>query len=134
MLTRELVSNMRKSLKLTIPKNWKFSFTTTTRGSGINLSILKTDVDLLAQWAENFHKVNRREIENKGHLCFNALRLTNPNYSLYFSDDINTIFKQIAEIMSEGNYDNSDSQSDYFDVGYYSHIEISTFNGYQVAA
>jgi hypothetical protein len=26
MLTKELVSSMRKALKLTMPKNWKFSF------------------------------------------------------------------------------------------------------------
>jgi hypothetical protein len=134
MLTKELVSSMRKALKLTIPKNWKFSFRVTTRGSGVKLIILKTDVDLLAQWAENFHKVNRREIDNDRSLCFNALSLTNPNYSLYFSDGTNAIFRQIAKIMSKGNYDNSDIQSDYFDIGYFSHIEISKFHGYLVLA
>jgi len=134
MLTKESVSSMRKALKLTIPKNWKYSFTTTARGIGINLRILKTDVNLLTQWADQFYTTHGRKIENEGLLCFNSLSLTHPHYSLYFSDEINEIFRKVAKIMSEGNYDNSDIQSDYFDIGYYSHIEISKFHGYEILA
>jgi len=120
----EQVAEMRKALKLIIPKTWKFSFTKSDHSS-INLKILKSDVDLLKMWNQ------RHPIGDPTRLCFCALSVTNPNYSLYFTDEINSLFKQIAQIMSKGNFDHSDIMTDYFHIGWYAYIHIDTFNGYK---
>jgi len=39
-----------------------------------------------------------------------------------------TVLNKILECLNIDNYDNSDTQTDYFDVGHYSHIEIGKWN------
>lgn len=38
------------------------------------------------------------------------------------------VLKKIAEIAMEGNYDNSDIQSDYFDVGFYFNLAVGRWD------
>jgi hypothetical protein len=49
-------------------------------------------------------------------------------YKEQFSDIALDFLKEIMPIMNNGNHDNSDSQSDYFDVGWYVDINIGGWN------
>jgi len=43
--------------------------------------------------------------------------------------------RELNTVINEGNHDNSDSQSDYFDVGWYSRIHVGHWHKpYQLAA
>lgn len=41
---------------------------------------------------------------------------------------IGNFFKEVLSVMNEGNHDNSDIMTDYFDVGFYVHINIGKWN------
>jgi len=49
-------------------------------------------------------------------------------YHEHFSGDCLQCLKEIMEVMQAGNHDNSDIQSDYFDVGWYVEIKIGNWN------
>lgn len=44
------------------------------------------------------------------------------------SDKTKETIQKILEIVNKGNHDNSDSMSDYFDVGWYVHLELGHWN------
>jgi hypothetical protein len=45
-----------------------------------------------------------------------------------FSDDASEFLLELNTLMNSLNYDNSDIMTDYFDVGYYTHLTIGTWN------
>ena len=47
---------------------------------------------------------------------------------LRWNGEANYFFKQMFAIMNEGNHDNSDIHTDYFDVGWYSYINVGKWN------
>lgn len=57
------------------------------------------------------------------------------NYDGTFTDEGFKVAKRIKEIVNEFNWDNSDPMTDYFDVNYYTHISIGSWNKpYEVIA
>jgi hypothetical protein len=45
----------------------------------------------------------------------------------YFSGSTRDFFIKACSILNEGNYNNSDSMTDYFDVGFYCYIKIGNY-------
>ena len=51
----------------------------------------------------------------------------------YFTGDARSFLKEVLAVMNAGNHDNSDSQSDYFDIGWYVNVNVGRWNKpYQV--
>lgn len=50
------------------------------------------------------------------------------HYEKHFSGAVLSFLNEIFGAMNEGNWDKSDSQSDYFDVGWYSDINIGRYD------
>jgi len=48
--------------------------------------------------------------------------------SVFYTDDCKKILLRVKELTDEYNYDNSDSQSDYFDVNFYLHLNIGEWD------
>lgn len=79
----------------------------------------------------NFNKVN----ENKCPVmkAENCLDINPYWYQEHFSGKALSFLKELLPAMNEGNHDNSDVQSDYFDVGWYVDVNIGRWNKpYQV--
>jgi hypothetical protein len=52
-----------------------------------------------------------------------------PHYiDKHYSGTALSFLKEIIEVMMQGNHNNSDSQSDYFDIGFYIDINIGKWN------
>lgn len=49
-------------------------------------------------------------------------------YHEHFSEPVVKLLKRILDAMNEGNHDNSDIQSDYFDVGWYVDINVGKWD------
>lgn len=45
-----------------------------------------------------------------------------------FTGDVLRFLEEIVPVLMEGNHDNSDSQSDYFDVGWYVYVNVGRWN------
>jgi hypothetical protein len=55
-------------------------------------------------------------------------------YQDHFSGDAKQFLTEVLTAMNKGNHDNSDIQTDYFDVGWYVDVNIGSWNKpYQVA-
>jgi len=104
-------------IKKVMPPNWKYTLKIRHHSTFV-MTIRQADVDLIK---ENFVSQNR----DKGELDYIALN--EHNLQGHYSDKLLKIFEGIKGAMMIGNHDNSDIQSDYFDVGWYIDINIGEY-------
>ena len=101
---KELKAKVAGLLKEITPKGWRYSLSV-KHHSTLVLTIQSAPVDLTA---ERFCGHNERQIRNTapaGHA---------------------DLFVSIFKAMNCDNYNNSDLMTDYFDIGYYTEINIGT--------
>ena len=114
-MSQEHKKQIASALKAVVPKSWKYSLAVRNHSS-IVMTIRSADIDLIALHA-NKHS------EDMKYLDLN-------HYYLDRAYD-GVVLKQmeaILKILNLGNYDNSDVQSDYFDVGHYVHLHIGSWD------
>ena len=58
----------------------------------------------------------------------NNITVSRHHWSESFSGEALDFMNEIWPVLMEGNWDNSDSQSDYFDVGWYCYINIGSWD------
>lgn len=113
-------------LKPIIPKSWKWSLSVNGKSSLV-LTIRSAPIDLVRHCLENWNEYNRnredRQIKSTDKWDVNYL-----NLSSEFSGELLELFKKIVEAMNLRNFNNSDSQTDYFHVGHYIDINIGTWD------
>jgi hypothetical protein len=113
-------------LKKVVPAGWKYSLSV-YHHSTICMTISAAPVDLLAESNRVTKKLADRRNDlfqenTSGYLDFNQFH---PEASF---DDSLPVFVQIFKALNLNNYNNSDSQSDYFDVGHYVSISIGKYD------
>lgn len=119
-------------LKKVIPKDWKYSLGVRNH-STIVLTIRSAPVDII----ENINERIRRLHDNDVMASHNSNMVTN-DYTHFqvneyylerqFSGEILTIMEKIKDALNLNNHDNSDSQTDYFDVGHYVSLNIGAWD------
>ena len=109
----EQVKEMRNKIKELFPsKNgWKFSIVRLDY-SCLSVKILRAPVDLAYNKAEG----NKHFNVNHYHL------------DRYEKDEVREVFEKITNICMQGNFDNSDSMTDYFHVGWYFSLSVGEWN------
>jgi hypothetical protein len=110
--TKEIVER-RKLIKEKYPlkKGWKFSIVGRNY-SCISVSILEAPFNLLSE-----------KFEERGNETINP----------YFFESIENqekknVLIEIYNIINKGNHDKSDAMTDYFDVGFYTNLEIGKWD------
>lgn len=106
-------AELAKEIAKVIPPNWKYTLAV-RHHSTLVLTIRQADVDLLS---ENL-VVRERNFDST------CRHLNEHNLSGEYEDKLLKIFESIKGAMNVGNWDKSDIQSDYFDVGWYIDINI----------
>jgi len=110
------------ALKLVVPKDWKYSLRVHDNSS-ITLTIKSAPIDLLGE-----HKNLAPGV--KGHVELNEYTLNRA-----YEGDLLKTMVSISNALNTGNHNNSDSQTDYFDVGFYSHLQLGKWDKpFQVTA
>jgi hypothetical protein len=55
-------------------------------------------------------------------------RYTGKKYGYYVNDNATNLLNELNDAAQDGNYDNSDIMTDYFDVGYYVDVQVGKWN------
>jgi hypothetical protein len=104
-----------EELKKVVPKDWKYSLSVHNHSS-ITMTIKSAPIDLIG-----LHKNLHESV--KGHVQLNDFYLDRA----YDGELLETMIK-IKNALNTGNFDKSDSQTDYFHVGFYSHMHLGRWD------
>lgn len=108
-INKEKAKEIRNELKKEFPD---FNFSVRIDGHiSLNVSIMESPLDF--SQAIKDYKMN-------GYVQLNHFHLESYEHS--------ETLKKIKAVCNKGNYDNSDIQTDYFDVGWYFHFEIGKWD------
>jgi len=105
-ISKEEVKAIREELKQAFPSKlgWKLSIVNQD-GYNLRISIMEAPVELRNNPNRGYEQVNHYYLKNR-------------------AEELS----QITEIANRNNYDRSDVQNDYFDVGYYLNITIGKWD------
>lgn len=124
-VSQELKAKIATALKPLIPAGWKTTLSVHNH-STIVLTIWSAPVDLLA---EIQRKRNARcKSEGREPCSMDGCAQVNEYYLDAQFDESLEVFEKIKGALNIDNWDHSDSQTDYFDVGHYISIEIGRWN------
>src|SRR5271168_2202125 len=104
-------------IKKVMPKNWKYTLKIRNH-STLSMTIRQADVDLI----DANINAPRKSQGRPEYISLNEHHLQGE-----YTDKLLAIFQSIKGAMCVGNHDNSDIQSDYFDVGWYVSINIGEY-------
>ena len=114
-MNQEKKKEIAAELKKVVPKGWKYSLSVHNHSS-ITMTIKSAPIDLIAE-----HKNLAAGV--KGHVQLNEFYLDRA-----YEGDLLVTMQQITKALNTGNFDNSDSQTDYFHVGFYSHLHLGRWD------
>ncbi len=63
-----------------------------------------------------------------GYIKAGYMDINTYHYDKHFRDDTLELVDRIVQALNVGNYDNSDRQSDYFDVGHYVDLNVGAYD------
>jgi hypothetical protein len=109
-ISTEEVKVIREELKKNFPSRlgWKLSIVRRDYLS-LSISIINAPIELRNDQNNTYESVNQYWLESRE------------------NKESVPVLKKIFEIANKNNYDRSDVQSDYFDVGYYLNLSIGHF-------
>ncbi len=107
-INQDMKKEIAKEIKTFVPKSWKWS-----------LKIGHSQKITFTLWSapEEFG------IPNESYVTFYEFKVDE-----VFSTKTATILKQVHEALNNGNHNNNDIQSDYFDVGWYTGIQVGSWD------
>lgn len=110
--TKDIAKLIRQDIKDLIkagalPTNCQYSVTTKTYSGGASINIRVKKVGWMV--------VNPEYVKNE----IEDYRINQMNRISRFTDETNDVLAALKAVHAKYNYNNSDSQVDYFDVGYY---------------
>lgn len=112
-VNQEKKAKIAEQLKSILPKPWKWSLSV-RHHSTLVLKITAGPVDLLAGKIKWHEGCNDRSYSS-----------VNPYwYQEHFAGEALAVISRIMDAMNIDNHDNSDIQTDYFDVGHYVEVRI----------
>lgn len=116
-MNQDKKAKIAAALKRVMPKGWKYSLAV-RHHSTIVLTISEAPIDLIRAF-EGYSEPEKRTYAD-----------VNPyHYRRQFSEKaVADIFDKIFAVLNMDNYDNSDSMTDYFDVGHYVDVNIGRWN------
>lgn len=127
-MSQERKKEIAAELKRVIPKGWKWTLAV-RHHSTIVLNIAAAPIDLIADAKAMSAKNSRRCQTDRDDMREMTYTGVNPYwYHEHFSPEVVAILKPILEALNRGNYNNSDIQTDYFDVGWYVDVNIGRWN------
>ncbi len=120
-----IAKHIRQKLKKEFP-DCKFSVRTEyfSGGSGIDAYLMEAPFEVIAEekYREyGYHQLSEGQLKNgfNDNLICNGVELTQKGWDL---------LARAVEILDELNWDNSDPQTDYFNVNYYSGLSIGRWD------
>lgn len=88
----------------------------------LNLKIKQGKIDFISNYNESIKDDLSAQLATK-HLQVNPY-----HYQSHFTGNARKFLTEAIQAMNNGNHDNSDIQTDYFDVGWYIHVDIGQWD------
>jgi len=76
----------------------------------------------------NFNRMVEADRNNRSTVLDGHLQVNEYWFHEHFTGQAKACLAELIEAMNVGNHDNSDAQVDFFDVGWYTHINIGKWN------
>lgn len=95
--------------------------------TGLVLTITEGKLDFISQANTNNQKLAEMR-GDKPYTIKGDYEINLYHFADAYTGDVLEFIKQAVAILNDGNHDRSDSQSDYFDVGWYSYIRIGKWD------
>ena len=96
------------------------------------LNIKSGKIDFIENYIktdENKHYGNKMSVDQVASIRKNCTLDVNPYwYQEHFDGKAKSFLKEVFTAMNSGNHDNSDVQTDYFDVGWYVDVNIGSWD------
>jgi hypothetical protein len=86
------------------------------------LTITSGDLDFIKNFNETV------DIRRGDSITTNNISVNPYHFTSHFTGDCLKFLGQVMNVLNEGNHNNSDIQSDYFDIGWYVDINIGKWN------
>lgn len=117
-MNQERKAKINAALKKAIPASWKWSLAVRNHMT-IVLTIASAPADLLAAFG-----VSEWYATKPSHFTINPYW-----WADHLKDEeLRPVFKEIFAALNDGNHDNSDIQTDYFDVGWYVDVNVGRWD------
>ncbi|PNX49312.1 MAG: hypothetical protein BV459_00230 [Thermoplasmata archaeon M11B2D] len=133
-VSKEKKAKIRAELKKVVPKDWKWSLAVDNH-STIVMTVYSAPVDLMAEYARVVmdklkYKTDYHSVEAYKRLSANAPTYVdvNPYWFRDYFDETLEVIENIMSALNTDNYNNSDIQADYFDVGHYVDLNLGRWN------
>lgn len=115
-VNQEKKAKIAAALKNSVPKGWKYSLAVRNH-STIVMTIRSAPIDLLKIACAKYENPERESTDiNHYHL------------EHHFEGELRDTFGNIIKALNVDNFDESDSQTDYFHVGHYVNLRIGAFD------
>jgi ABC-type transport system substrate-binding protein len=125
-MNQELKAKLAPAVKA-ILKRYNVKGTLATDRNTLTLNIKSGTLDFIGDFnttIQNDRSIWKGQTADRAYIQVNTY-----HYRSHFSDKvIRKFFDEITAAMNVGNHDNSDSQIDYFDVGWYVRINVGKWN------
>lgn len=112
-ISTQKTKEIREALKTKYPEI-KFSVRKSSGSIALDVTIVKSPYDFLRNISDEVHGRGYMQVN---HYWVETSRLEHQD-----------ILKDIIDICNTGNWNNSDAMTDYFDVGWYLHLNIGTWD------
>lgn len=124
-VSQELKAKIAAGLKKVVPAGWKYSLAV-RHHSTLVFTLRQAPVDILGNIRETLH-AKAQYGSKPAEVSMNWD--VNPYYiEDQFSGEVRDVMLKIKDALDEGNWDKSDIQSDYFNVGWYVDIKIGSWD------
>ncbi len=125
-ISQERKAVIAAALKRVVPAGWKYSLSI-DHHSSLNFNLKSAPVDIIG----HINEVRANEYEwgqpakpiTDKYTCINHKWMERA-----LKGDLLKTFERIVEALNGGNHDNSDIQSDYFDVGWYVSVNVGKWD------
>lgn len=126
-MNQELKAKIAANLKKVVPEGWKYSLAVRNH-STIVFTLRQAPVDILGNIREaiavkDFGNSYGSKVEVGLYWQVNSYYLESQ-----FSGEVRDVMLKIQEALNDGNWDKSDIQTDYFNVGWYVDINIGRWD------
>ena len=126
-MSQEHKAAIKVQLAKVVPHDWKWSLSV-RHHSTLVLTIASSPIDLIAVYAvKGFNQEQRERLNDQANPVTHID--INPHWwKEHFEGDLLETFSGIFAALNLDNFDKSDMQSDYFDVGHYVEVKVGRWD------
>ena len=96
--------------------------------STFKVTIKESPIDFLTNYTQTINKQPRYDQDRQFFSDLSYLNVNSYWFNDHFSGTAKECIKEILDAMNEGNHNNSDTQTDYYDYGWYVELNIGSWN------